>query len=253
MPLVHQADLAVDVVDVVYHKLAHPAHQDLMEAMVKMVLQVKLDLMDKMVQLPLLNPKLIGASNALMLQLVLLVTQDLKALPVMLVLLVLLLMVVLAVLPVHPALLDLLDKLDQTEMLVPLVLLVLLMMFPAQKDLLVHQDPMDNLALLDLLDPMDNPDKPEVMDHPVMLEVTVPQVNQEQTVMQALMVNLALVVNAHTVLHHVPLQVIKPNNHLKDADVLLKAWFPIVESAKSFFFSYLFYILGHRHLWRSQK
>uniref|UniRef100_A0AC34FUP8 Nematode cuticle collagen N-terminal domain-containing protein n=1 Tax=Panagrolaimus sp. ES5 TaxID=591445 RepID=A0AC34FUP8_9BILA len=145
------------------------------------------------------------------------------------------------VLLVHP------DKLVQTEMLVPLVNPVLLMMFPAQKAQLVHQVQMVNPDLQDHPAQMDNPDKLEVKVLPVMLDPMVPQVTQVPMEKMALMVKLVPVVNAHTVLLLVLPQVIKPavlNYHLWEADLLLKAWLPLVESKNSFpFFPSLLFIL----------
>lgn len=89
-----------DAADVVSQKLAHQVHLAQMEMMVKMVLQVKPETTVKMAQLLLLNLKLIGASNVLMLKLVHPALLVLKVHPVMLALQVKMLMVVLVVLPV---------------------------------------------------------------------------------------------------------------------------------------------------------
>lgn len=228
-----------DVAAVEFLKLAHLDLLAQMVKMDKMVLQVKTVTMVLMAQLLLLNPKLIGASNVLMLPLVPLVMLDLKALLVMLVLLVPLLM---AVHVAHLALLvppALLDKLEQTEMLVPLVNPVLSTMFPAQKAQLVPLVQMVNPDLLALLAQMDNLVNPVEKELPEMLVPMVPQETQVPMEKMVPMEKLELVENAHIVLPHVPLPVIKPfnnifNYHLWKADLFsLKAWLPLVESTNN--------------------
>lgn len=115
-------------------------------------------------------------------------------------------------------------------------------MFPAQKAQLVHQVQMVNPDLLAHLAQMDNPVKLDLMVHQVMLVQMVPQVLPVETEMPELMVKLVQEENVHTVPHHVPLPVIKPfNYHHMEADVLVKAWLPLVESTTSLFS--LFYIM----------
>lgn len=224
-----------DVAAVEFLKLAHLDLPAQMVKMDKMVPQVKMVTMVLMAQLLLLNPKLIGASNVLMPLLVPQVMLDLKVLPVMLVHLVLPLTVV-HVVPlaqlVPPALLV---KLVQMEKLVPLVLPVLSTMFPAQKAQLVPPVQMVNPDLLAPLAQMDNLVNPVEKELPEMLDPMVPQETQVPMEKMVPMEKLELAENVLTVLPHVPPPDIKPSNnnfnyHLWEADLLLKAWLPLVES-----------------------
>jgi hypothetical protein len=219
--------VVVDVAAAEYPLLAHPDPLDLMVKMDKMELLVKTETMAQMVKPQHLQLNMNHASNVLMLPLDPLVTQDLKDLPVMLVHLVPLLMVVHVDPLAQLDLLDLPDLLVQMENLVHLVLPVLSTMFPAQKDPLDPLAQMDNPDLLDLLAPMDNLDNLEAKDPLEMLDPMVPQETQEQMEMLVPTENLELEVLAITALLHVPHLDIKPfNNHLWEADLLLKAWLP---------------------------
>jgi hypothetical protein len=234
----------VDAVDAVSQKLAHLVLPAQMVPMVKMVLPVKLVTTDKMAQLLLLNLKSIGASNVLNLQLVLLVIQDLKVHPVMLVPQVPLLTVVHADPLAHLDLLDLPDKQEPQEMQELQAPLELLTTFLAPKDPLDPQAQMDNPDLLDPLVPMDNPVNLEVKAHPEMLDPMEPQETQVEMEKMAQMEKLVLVAHAITALPHVLPPDIKPfNNHLWEADLLLKAWLPLVESTKSLSSFFLFFLL----------
>jgi len=226
-----------------------------MDLMEKMELPVKMAQMAKTEPLPLLKLNLNLASNVLNLQLVLPVTQDLKVHPVMLVLLVPLLMVVHVDPLAHLDLLDLPDNLVPMEMLVHPVPLVLSTMFPAQLDHPALPAQMDNPDLLDLPVPMDNLDSPEEKVHLEMLDPMELPETQEAMEKMAQMEKLVPVVLAITVLLPVLPQDIKPfNNHLWEADLLLKAWLPLgrVDKISVLFFP-LFIIFGHRQLWRNQK
>jgi len=227
-----------------------------MDLMEKMELPVKMAQMAKTEPLPLLKLNLNLASNVLNLQLVLPVTQDLKVHPVMLVLLVPLLMVVHVDPLAHLDLLDLPDNLVPMEMLVHPVPLVLSTMFPAQLDHPALPAQMDNPDLLDLPVPMDNLDNPEEKVHLEMLDPMELPETQEAMEKMAQMEKLVPVVLAITVLLPVLPQDIKPfNNHLWEADLLLKAWLPLgrVDKISVLFFPLFYYIWTSSALAKPKK
>lgn len=117
-------------------------------------------------------------------------------------------------------------------------------MFPAPKVPLVLPVPMVNPAPLVLPAPTDNPVNLVAKDLPEMLDPMVHPETQVATEKTAPMEKLALAENAVTVLPLVPLPAIKPQHNLKEADPLLKAWLPSVESTNSLFpFLYLVIVI----------